>query len=48
LKNCCDGLPDRAQLIAYVEDRLFLRLASHANELASQLDRELAAIPGVR
>jgi threonine aldolase len=27
---------------------LFLRLASHANELASRLGRELAAIPGVR
>jgi threonine aldolase len=37
-----------AQLIAYVEDGLFLRLASHANELASKLGRELAAIPGVR
>ena len=37
-----------AQLIAYVEDGLFLRLASHANELASQLGRELAATPGVR
>ena len=37
-----------AQLIAYVENNLFLRLASHANELASQLGRELAAVPGVR
>jgi threonine aldolase len=37
-----------AQLIAYVENGLFLRLASHANELASRLARELAAIPGVR
>jgi len=37
-----------AQLIAYVDDSLFLRLASHANELASQLGRELAMIPGVR
>src|SRR6202162_3443953 len=37
-----------AQLIAYVEDDLFLRLASHANELASKLGRELAALPGVR
>jgi len=37
-----------AQLIAYVEDSLFLRLASHANELASQLGRELAAMPSVR
>jgi threonine aldolase len=37
-----------AQLIAYVENGLFLRLASHANQLASRLGRELAAIPGVR
>ena len=37
-----------AQLIAYVEDGLFLRLASRANELASRLGRELAAVPGVR
>jgi threonine aldolase len=37
-----------AQLIAYVENGLFLRLASHANELASQLGHELGAIPGVR
>ncbi|HKB55755.1 MAG TPA: beta-eliminating lyase-related protein, partial [Ramlibacter sp.] len=36
------------QLIAYVEDGLFLRLASHANALASQLGRELAALRGVR
>jgi threonine aldolase len=36
-----------AQLIAYVEDGLFLRLASQANELASQLGGELAAVPGV-
>jgi threonine aldolase len=37
-----------AQLIAYVENGLFLRLASQANELASQLGRELSALPGVR
>ena len=37
-----------AQLIAYVENGLFLRLASHSNQLASRLGRELAAIPGVR
>jgi len=37
-----------AQLIAYVENDLFARLASHANELASHLGRELGAIPGVR
>jgi threonine aldolase len=37
-----------AQLMAYVEDGLFLRLASHANAFASQLGRELAALPGAR
>jgi threonine aldolase len=37
-----------AQLIAYVDNNLFLHLASHANELALRLGRELAAIPGVR
>jgi threonine aldolase len=37
-----------AQLVAYVENDLHLRLASHANELASRLGRELAAMPGVR
>jgi threonine aldolase len=37
-----------AQLIAYIEDGLFLRLASHSNALASRLGRELAALPGVR
>ena len=37
-----------AQLIAYVENDLFLRLASHSNELASLLARELSTIPGVR
>jgi threonine aldolase len=36
------------QLIAYVEDGLFRRLASHANELASKLGNELAGLPGVR
>jgi threonine aldolase len=36
-----------AQLIAYVENGLFLRLAAQANALASRLGRELAAIPGV-
>ena len=36
------------QLMAYIENGLFLRLASRANELASKLARELAAIPGVR
>lgn len=35
------------QLIAYIENGLFLRLASHANGLASQLGHELAALPGV-
>jgi threonine aldolase len=37
-----------AQLMAYIENDLFLRLASHANELASRLARELATIPGMR
>jgi threonine aldolase len=37
-----------AQLIAYVEDGLFVRLASHANMLASKLGRELAALPNAR
>jgi threonine aldolase len=37
-----------AQLVAYVENNLLLRLASHANELASQLGGELAAMPGLR
>jgi threonine aldolase len=36
------------QLMAYIENGLFLRLASRANELASKLARELAAIPDVR
>jgi threonine aldolase len=37
-----------AQLIAYVEDGLYLRLAAHANTLASRLGHELAGLPGVR
>ena len=37
-----------AQLIAYIEDGLFLRLASHANMLALRLGRGLAALPGVQ
>lgn len=36
------------QLMAYVEDGLYLRLAAHANDLAACLGRELAALPGVR
>jgi threonine aldolase len=36
------------QLMAYVEDGLYLRLASHANELASRLGKELGVLPGVR
>ena len=35
-----------AQLMAYVEDGLFVRLAAHANALAAQLGRGLAALPG--
>ncbi len=37
-----------AQLAAYVENDLYLRLASHANALASRLGRELAGMPNVR
>jgi threonine aldolase len=37
-----------AQLIAYVQDGLYLRHAAHANALAARLARELAALPGVR
>jgi threonine aldolase len=37
-----------AQLVAYVENGLYLRLASHANALAAKLARELAALPGAR
>ena len=33
-----------AQLMAYVEDGLFVRLAAHANALAAQLGRGLAAL----
>jgi threonine aldolase len=36
------------QLLAYIENDLFLRLASHSNTLASELGCELAALPGVR
>jgi len=36
------------QLIAYIEDKLCLRLASHSNALASRLAHELGALPGVR
>jgi threonine aldolase len=37
-----------AQLLAYVEDQLYLRLATRANELASRLGGGLQAIAGVR
>lgn len=37
-----------AQLLAYVEDRLFLRLAAKANAVAARLGAGLAALPGVR
>lgn len=37
-----------AQLEAYVADGLWLRLASHANDLARALAEGLAAIPGAR
>jgi threonine aldolase len=36
-----------AQLIAYVEDGLFLRLAGHANALAARLARGVVGLPGV-
>jgi threonine aldolase len=36
-----------AQLIAYVEDGLYLRLAGRANALALYLARAMAAVPGV-
>lgn len=37
-----------AQLLAYVDDGLFVRLAAHANALATRLGRELATLPGVQ
>ena len=37
-----------AQLIAYVEDRLYLRLAAKANAVAAHLGAGLAALPDVR
>ncbi|MFQ3456606.1 beta-eliminating lyase-related protein [Bradyrhizobium sp. UFLA01-814] len=37
-----------AQLLAYVEDRLFLRLAANANSVAAYLGAGLAALPDVR
>ena len=37
-----------AQLLAYVEDRLYLRLAARANAVAARLGAGLAALPDVR
>ncbi|MDH3236018.1 MAG: low specificity L-threonine aldolase [Alphaproteobacteria bacterium] len=37
-----------AQLEAYIADGLWLRLASHANAMASRLSDGLAALPGVK
>jgi threonine aldolase len=37
-----------AQLIAYVEDRLYLRLAAKANAVAARLGAGLSALPDVR
>jgi threonine aldolase len=37
-----------AQLEAYVEDGLWLRLAAHANAMAGHLAAGLSAIPGIR
>jgi threonine aldolase len=36
-----------AQLIAYVEDGLYLRLAGRANALAGRLAQAMAAVPSV-
>lgn len=36
-----------AQLMAYIENGLLLRLAAHANALAARLAGELSALPGV-
>ena len=36
------------QLLAYVEDRLYLRLAAKANAVAAHLGAGLAALPNVR
>ncbi|WP_338827548.1 threonine aldolase family protein [Bradyrhizobium sp. 27S5] len=37
-----------AQLLAYIEDRLYLRLAAKANAVAARLGAGLAALPDVR
>ncbi|WP_426609781.1 threonine aldolase family protein [Bradyrhizobium sp. McL0616] len=37
-----------AQLLAYIEDRLYLRLAAKANAVAARLGGGLATLPGVR
>ena len=37
-----------AQLLAYVEDELYLRLAANANAVAARLGAGLAALPGVQ
>jgi threonine aldolase len=37
-----------AQMLAYLEDSLWLRLARHANRMASKLEEGLRSIPGVR
>ncbi|WP_083228710.1 threonine aldolase family protein [Bordetella sp. H567] len=36
-----------AQLLAYVQDDLYLRLARHSNAIATRLGRELGALPGI-
>lgn len=36
-----------AQLLAYVQDDLYLRLARHSNAIAARIGQELAALPGV-
>ncbi len=36
-----------AQLLAYVQDGLYLRLARHANAIAARIGRELSALSGI-
>lgn len=36
-----------AQLLAYIENDLYLRLARHANTIAARIGRDLSALPGI-
>jgi threonine aldolase len=36
-----------AQLLAYVEDGLYLKMARHSNAIAARIGRELSALPGI-